>query len=263
VRFDTTLTFNSISSYTTLDLSVFGLCTGYVGCIFDGQYVYFAPNQQGLLARVDAYSGPQATAIAAGQAPNGFAVGTYAGAGLSNSAPSAGLSYHNSLIVSGNVGIRLTTPTFTLQLALDSAFKPTTNFWANNSDVRIKQNIEDVSDALTTICQLRPRKFTYHPDYAKDILADPKETRYGFIADEVENTLEGCVSASSMHCYGGKMREWLDRGSMGEMPQPLSDLTNLKTFNMQNILIYYIQAIKELSEIQDKLQKELIECKRI
>jgi hypothetical protein len=257
VRFDTTLTFNSISSYTTLDLSELGVCKGYVGCIFDGQYVYFAPNQQGLLARVDAYSGPQATAIAAGQAPNGFAVGTYAGAGLSNSAPSGGLSYHNSLIVSGNVGIGLTTPTFSLHLQFDSAFKPTTNFWANNSDVRIKQNIEDVSDALTTICQLRPRKFTYHPDYAKDILADPKETRYGFIADEVENTLEGCVSASSMHCYGGKMREWFDRGAMGEMPQPLSDLTNLKTFNMQNILIYYIQAIKELSEIQDKLQKEL------
>jgi len=53
------------------------------------------------------------------------------------------------------------------------------------------------------------------------------------------------------------MRERFDRGATGDMPEPLHGLTNLKSFNMQNILIYYIQAIKELAEIQDKLQKEL------
>jgi len=261
LRFDTTLTFGSIASYTTLDLSVFGLCQGYVGCTFDGQYVYFAPNQQGLLARINAYSGPQATAIAAGQAPNGFAVGTYAGSGLSNSTPAKGQTYYNALVVSGNVGVGLTTPTFSLHLAFDSAFKPTTNTWTINSDVRIKQDIQDITGALPTICQLRPRKFTYHTDYAKDILADPKETRYGFIADEVENILEGCVSPSSMHCYGGKMREWFDRGAIGDMPEPIHGLTNLKSFNMQNILIYTIQAIKELAEIQDVLQSKIDKLK--
>ena len=256
VRFDTTLSFRAVSSYTTLDLSVFGSCSGYIGCIFDGRSIYFAPYNNsalfGLFVRIDAYPGPQATAITAGLAPNGFAIGTYAGSGQSYSTPA-----YDALVVSGKVGIGVAAPAFALELATDSAAKPTGGVWATFSDVRIKRNIQDIPDALLTMSQLRPRKFTYHPAYAKDISADPKQIRYGFIADEVEKTVEGCVQGSAISCYNGKMKEWFDQGAMGEMPKPLPGLTNLKSFNMNNILIYYIQTIKELADIQDRLKNKI------
>ena len=69
--------------------------------------------------------------------------------------------------------------------------------------------------------------------------------------------MEGCVQGSAISCYNGKMKEWFDQGAMGEMPKPLPGLTNLKSFNMNNILIYYIQTIKELADIQDRLKNKI------
>jgi hypothetical protein len=262
VRFDTTLSFNAISSYTTLDLSVLGSCRGYVGCAFDGQSIYFVPYNNsspfGAVVRIDAYSGPQTTAVTAGQAPNGLAVGSYAGSGLNNGSPAAGLSYYNALVVSGNVGIGTANPSHLLELSTaDSAAKPTTTTWTIASDVRIKRKIEDVTDGLGILSQLRPRQFTFHPDYAKDIGVDPNKKQFGFIADEVEPVLSGCVQNTLRHCYGGKMREWFDQGACGSMPAPIPGLTNLKSFNMHNILIYYIRAINELAAIQEQLQEKI------
>jgi hypothetical protein len=53
------------------------------------------------------------------------------------------------------------------------------------SDIRIKKNIQDLSDGLSIVNQLKPRTFEYNgsgsmsPDGGDDV------TRYGFIADEV------------------------------------------------------------------------------
>ena len=54
-----------------------------------GRYIYFVPSDNkfsapnasssGTIVRIDAYPGPQATAMIASQAPNGFAIGSYAG----------------------------------------------------------------------------------------------------------------------------------------------------------------------------------------
>ena len=82
VRFDTTQSFNSLSSYTCLRIND---RISYRGAIFDGRYVYFAPSystptsSSGTIVRLDAYTGPQATAMAASRAPNGFVVGSNAG----------------------------------------------------------------------------------------------------------------------------------------------------------------------------------------
>ncbi|MBF8263360.1 MAG: hypothetical protein HW387_1025 [Parachlamydiales bacterium] len=254
-RYDTTQSFFAAASYTCFNArNQSSLNKAFMCGVFDGRYIYLA-GEGTQLTRLGAYTGPQATAMAASQAPNGFAVGTYAGGGLPNVAPS--LSYHNAMIVSGNVGIGTATPTFSLHLALDSAAKPSTNTWTITSDVRIKRNIQDIPDALTKITQLRPRKFQYHPAYAKDTGLSPDKYYYGFVADEVELALEGCVFPSNIHCYNGQMKEWLDRGASGPRPEPVPGLTNLKCFNIHNILIHYIQAIKELSEKMNQLQQEL------
>ena len=267
-RYDTTQSFFATSSYTVFStLALHSSAQGFGGGVFDGRYVYCIPYfngaaYNGYLTRLDAYPGPQSTAIAASGAPNGFAIGTFAGQDLSGTPPPDGFSYNNSMIVSGNVGIGLTNPTFSLHLALDSAGKPSTNTWTLTSDVRIKRNIQNVPDALTKICQLRPRKFQYISAYTKDTGLDPDRTYYGFVADEVEGIVEGCVHGSNIHCYDGKMKEWFDRGATGSMPSPVPGLTDLKCFNMHNVLIHYLQAIKELAEIEDRLQAEIDELKK-
>jgi hypothetical protein len=248
-RYDATRLFTAQGSWTLFNLtSMDANCLNYQGIMLDGRYIYLAPTNGGLIARIDAYPGQQTNALAASQAPNGLAIGSYAG----TATPPAG-----GLIVSGNVGIGLAIPTFSLHLALDSAFKSGTNLWTNTSDQRIKQNIEDIPDALSTIRQLNPCKFNYHPDYAKDIGADPHSTYYGFIADEVEKVMEGCVRRSGCHCYGGQLRNWF--GNQGTDPAPIPGMENLKTLNIHNILVYGVQAVKELEaqikELNEKLNK--------
>ncbi|MBF8263361.1 MAG: hypothetical protein HW387_1026, partial [Parachlamydiales bacterium] len=235
-RYDTTLSFLAAGSYTCFgSTTVNANSKGFQGAVFDGRYVYLVPNTNTVLTRIDAYPGPQATAMAASQAPNGFAIGTYAGVAV----PPDG-----SLIVSGNVGIGLTAPTFSLHLALDSAGQPTFTTWTNNSDVRIKQNIQDISGALSIIRQLQPRQFTYHPDYAIDVGVDVNSNFCGFVADEVETVLDGCVSDSGTCCRGGGR-------------DPIAGMENLKCLNIHNVLVYGIQAVKELADIVNQLQQQI------
>jgi hypothetical protein len=240
IRYDTTQSFNSVSSYTTFNTTdVNALSTGFTGVISDGRYVYLVPTSYSYLTRLDAYPGPQATAMAASQAPNGLAVGSYAGTAAAR----------GNLIISGNFGIGTATPTFSLQIATGTAAKPGGGTWTAVSDARVKQNIEDLSNSLGLIRQLRPRKFQLHPGYAKEVHADPDAFYYGFVADEVESVMEGCVSTSSIHCYGGQ-----ENGAA----LPLPDLMNLKTLNIQNILVHSIQAVKDLAD-QGSLLKQQID----
>jgi len=239
IRYDTTLRFNAAASYTALStMTISTQSRGFSGGVFDGQYVYLTPYSTSSLTRIDAYPGPQATAIAASQAPNGFAVGNYAGTTAAN----------GNLIISGNFGIGTSTPTYSLQLGVGTSAKPGVNgTWINPSDVRIKTNIQDVSDSLNLIRQLRPRKYRFRPEYAKDIQADPNAFYYGFVADEVEGVIDGCVSTSGIHCFGGQAAS----------SEPLPDLMNLKTLNIHNILVHSIHAIKELADRGDQLKQQI------
>jgi len=260
-RYDTTLSYTIAGSWTLLNLANLNTnCIGYEGAIFDGRSIYFVPciNASAPLivasqfTRIDAYTGPQAASLAASGAPNGFAIGSYAG----TAAPLGG-----GLIVSGNVGIGIATPTWSIHLATDSAAQSgPSNLWTVNSDARIKENIQDITDALSTIRQLRARTFNYHPAYAKDVDADENRTYYGFIADEVEKVLEGCVKGSGMHCYGGKMKNRFDNA--GSAPEPIPGMENLKAFDMHNILVFSVQAVRELAENTKRLQEQLSERKK-
>jgi hypothetical protein len=60
----------------------------------------------------------------------------------------------------GNVGIgNVITPSYLLQLASDSAAKPTTNTWTITSDVRVKTNIRPFTDGLALVQQLAPKSY--------------------------------------------------------------------------------------------------------
>jgi len=108
--------------------------------------------------------------------------------------------------------------------------------------------------------QLQPRQFQYHIGYAKDIGVDPNTVQYGFVADEVESVLKECVFPTSTHCYGGQMADYL--AGRAPMPTPLPGLMNLKNYNIHNILIHSIQAIKELADRGDDLQRQIDDLKK-
>jgi hypothetical protein len=53
-RFDTTLAFDTSSSWTAFDTSTLnGNLKGFIGATFDGRYVYFVPHFRGVVARYD------------------------------------------------------------------------------------------------------------------------------------------------------------------------------------------------------------------
>lgn len=62
----------------------------------------------------------------------------------------------------GNVGIGLSNPSYRLQLAADSAAKPTTNTWTIASDARIKTNIKPYAKGLSDICKVQPIEYDYN-----------------------------------------------------------------------------------------------------
>jgi len=111
-RYDTTLSFSVSSSYSFFDTAalVNSNSVGFRGAIFDGRYIYLAPGNNGAtlsgqITRIDAYPGFQANAINAAQAPNGFTVGSF-----------TGVTFTGNLVVSGNVGIGTSSPSYTLDV---------------------------------------------------------------------------------------------------------------------------------------------------
>ena len=94
------------------------------------------------------------------------------------------------------VGIGTTSPTYQLELSLDSAAKPTSSTWTVPSDERIK---EDISIANYSQCEeimknLELRYYKYKdtiPSYDSTIIPDRR--RLGWIAQEVEEVLPKSV----------------------------------------------------------------------
>ena len=112
-RFDTILPFTSSNSYQIFDLAAGNSNSrGFIGAVYDGRYIYFAPNNNnssGLISRMDAYPGALATSMAANQAPNGFAIGSYVD-------PSYPEPQTGNLIVSGFVGVNTSNPQYELDV---------------------------------------------------------------------------------------------------------------------------------------------------
>jgi hypothetical protein len=126
----------------------------------------------------------------------------------------------------GNVGIRLTNPTHTLQLATDDAAKLTTSSWTIASDARMKKNVQDLEGGLDVISQLRPVVAEYNgvdntPDGGRVV---------SFIAQEVAKILPACVTS-----HKGKLSE------DGEE-------TDLYDLNIHEILMHLVLAVKQLAE---------------
>jgi hypothetical protein len=81
----------------------------------------------------------------------------------------------------GNLGLGVTSLSYKLQLSTDSAGKPNGGSWANSSDIRLKENVKTIDNAVDKITQLRGVTFDWKDETEQDNI----KSSGGFIADEV------------------------------------------------------------------------------
>ena len=107
--------------------------------------------------------------------------------------------------------------------------------YADNSDRRVKTNIQTLSSALDKVSQLRGVSFDY--------LWGNKESKIGLIAQEVESVIPEVVLVSPQPII-------IHEGTSDE-----EEITEVKTLSYGNLVAYLVEAIKELKGEIDKLQE--------
>jgi hypothetical protein len=127
---------------------------------------------------------------------------------------------------SGNVGIGITSPDEKLVVYNGSTTgKYTTAGWTHSSDMRLKENITNITDALSDVIKLQGVRFSFinDPDKSKQI---------GFIAQDVEKIFPELV---------------------------VSDKEGLKSIAYGQVNAVLVEAIKEQQEQIQSLQEKLKE----
>lgn len=136
----------------------------------------------------------------------------------------------------GNVGLGTTSPSFRLQLASDSAAKPSTNTWTISSDERIKENINPYEKGLETILAINPVTYDYN---GKAGFAKIKGN-IGIIAQDIKDILPESIST-----YKAKLNE------------DDEEETELLNFNSHALTYVLINAIKEQQKQIEELKTQI------
>lgn len=155
---------------------------------------------------------------------------------IGNGASAGSPSNAMTVLKNGQVGIGRTPAANELEVEGDAS-KSIAGDWAANSDRRIKTDIQDIDDALTTISKLRPVKFKYTTEYKHDHPSIEDVFYYNFIAQEYRDVFPQSVKGSG------------DFLSTGE------EILQLDTYFAQ---IVAIKAIQELKARNDALKEQNI-----
>lgn len=151
-------------------------------------------------------------------------------------------SSNNDLLTVRNDG-RVTigivaSPSYSLQLAADSAAKPTTNTWTIASDERIKTNVQPYAKGLAEICQVNP--ITYDYNGKGGMAAGPGGV--SILAQELQPVFPECVGS-----YKAKLEETDE------------EETDILNYNGHAITFALINAVKELNAKVEALEARVAE----
>ncbi len=136
---------------------------------------------------------------------------------------------------SGNVGIGTNNPSYRLEVPVNSAAKPTSNVWTISSDERIKTDIKDFTDGLSTVLRIKPRTYKYNGRAGAGY--NDTNAHIGIIAQDLEPVAPYMV---------GQFKGTLDGKE-----------TILKNYDGQALPFILVNAIKELKAENDLLKAEL------
>ena len=169
---------------------------------------------------------------------NTYINGTYIGVGTTT--PTEKLDVVGNLRVSNNtylmnkVGIGLSNPTYQLQLASDSAAKPSTTTWTTTSDARLKQNIilADKNRCYNIVKTLPLKHYEWCGEYLEQTLTQDT-SKLGWIAQDVSSVFPKAVHTISMY-----------------------NIEDCKTLDADQIYAAMYGAVQKLQDIVEQLQQE-------
>jgi len=157
---------------------------------------------------------------------------TYA---LTFSSMSFGVSTERARITSGGeVYIAGTTDQGAYNLQVNGTGVWGAGAYVNGSDVRLKENVQTLTDGLSVVTKLRPVTFQYKAEYSKDTAVQP-----GFIAQELQQAMAG--------------KDYVD-GVVQSGPEYLN-------VAYQSLIPVLVKAIQELKAELDSVKTELATLK--
>jgi hypothetical protein len=139
----------------------------------------------------------------------------------------AGSTTQTALLSLDNTGSVFTTgANANLTIGGAVAIKASGTAWANPSDRRLKDEIEDYATGLAAILQLQPRTFVYNGKGG----STAGMRGYGFIADEVAPIMPETVSTRA-----------------GKLDAADEEETDIQTLDQSNLILALVNAVKELA----------------
>ena len=119
-----------------------------------------------------------------------------------------------------------------------------TTAWQQTSDIKIKENVNTLSNSLTTLLNLRPVTFDYKEEFSNSVNWENNDrlNNFGFIAQEFEEVFPEYVGSSERRING--------------------EFETLKNIDTSHLVPYLVKAIQEqqtlITALQEKLERNNI-----
>ncbi len=147
-----------------------------------------------------------------------------------------------TMLQNGYIGIGTSTPSYLLQLSLNSAAKPSSSAWTISSDMRLKDLKGKYTKGLKEIIRLEPIVYQYKKNNEMNIKETDTDS-YGFSAQDVQKIFPEAVTEN-------------DKGylALDLHPVYVAQINAIKTLNSK---------IEILENENENLKKEIEEIKRL
>lgn len=131
------------------------------------------------------------------------------------------------------------------------------------SDLRLKQNIQDVTKAMDIINQLQPKLYNFKNDGNYKLMNLPKGQHYGLIAQDLEKVLPNLVRDSKFET-GMATPPDLPTGKEGTQPKKeTTETIDFKAVNYTELIPIMIKGMQEQQAIIENQQQQIDELKQM
>jgi hypothetical protein len=127
------------------------------------------------------------------------------------------------------------------------------------SDRNFKQNIADLTSAMSVINQLQPKEYEYRHDGNLKLMNLPHGKHYGLIAQDVEQVLPNLVKETKFDA-GRTASAGTTTATMAQSDAAKGEV-NFKALNYTELIPIMIKAMQELSAKNEDLQKQIDDLK--
>jgi hypothetical protein len=130
----------------------------------------------------------------------------------------------------------------------------------SGSDSKLKQNIQEFTNAMSLINKLQPKAYEYRHDGNFKLMNLPAGKHYGLIAQDVEQVLPNLVKETEFNTAGAASDRIITSTS-DQSGATKGEIINFKAMNYTELIPVIIKGMQELSKQNEELQKQLKELK--